>query len=205
MIEDIDCSLDLTGQRTKKKKEVKSTGADAPLLKDQEEESKVTLSGLLNIIDGLWSACEGERIIVFTTNFVDKLDPALTRRGRMDKHIEMSYCRFEGFKVLVKNYWGVGEHHLFDTIKTLLDETNVSPADVSENLMPKSSEDDAHTCLASLVEALKASKEAANSKSENSEASDWRSNKEERKESNLKSGEEDSNQESSNGSDEESE
>ncbi|CAF1715542.1 unnamed protein product, partial [Brassica napus] len=51
-----------------------------------KKESKVTLSGLLNFIDGLWSACGGERIIVFTTNFVDKLDPALIRKGRMDKH-----------------------------------------------------------------------------------------------------------------------
>ncbi|GJM96930.1 hypothetical protein PR202_ga13808 [Eleusine coracana subsp. coracana] len=55
--------------------------------------SKVTLSGLLNFIDGLWSACSGERIIVFTTNHVDRLDPALIRRGHMDRHIEMSYCR----------------------------------------------------------------------------------------------------------------
>uniref|UniRef100_A0A0D3A8V8 AAA+ ATPase domain-containing protein n=1 Tax=Brassica oleracea var. oleracea TaxID=109376 RepID=A0A0D3A8V8_BRAOL len=61
VIEDIDCSLDLT-------------------------------------------ACGGERIIVFTTNFIDKLDPALIRKGRMDKHIEMSYCGFEAFKVLAMNY-----------------------------------------------------------------------------------------------------
>ncbi|KAH0942645.1 hypothetical protein HID58_002282, partial [Brassica napus] len=50
------------------------------------------------------AACGGERIIVFTTNFIDKLDPALIRKGRMDKHIEMSYCGFEAFKVLARNY-----------------------------------------------------------------------------------------------------
>jgi hypothetical protein len=102
VIEDIDCSLDLTGARKKKKKAAaeaddKKDGAAAAAAKagaaggdKKDTSSKVTLSGLLNFIDGLWSACGGERIIVFTTNHVEKLDPALIRRGRMDKHIEMS-------------------------------------------------------------------------------------------------------------------
>ena len=76
----------------------KKGGAEAAGKEEEKEDksaSKVTLSGVLNFIDGLWSACGVERIIVFTTNHVDKLDPALIRRGRMDKHIEMSYCCFE--------------------------------------------------------------------------------------------------------------
>ena len=113
VIEDIDCSLDLTGAREKKKdaapEEVdKASKGDKKGAADAS--SKVTLSGLLNFIDGLWSACGGERIIIFTTNHKEKLDPALIRRGRMDKHIEMSYCRFEGFKVLAKNYLDIVEH-----------------------------------------------------------------------------------------------
>ncbi|KAM0970368.1 hypothetical protein COP2_018833 [Malus domestica] len=40
----------------------------------------VTL-GLLNFIDGLWSSFGDERIIVFTTNKKDRLDPALLRPG----------------------------------------------------------------------------------------------------------------------------
>ncbi|KAG8643675.1 hypothetical protein MANES_11G055419v8 [Manihot esculenta] len=108
VIEDIDCSLDLTGQRKPKEKEEDKDGeGQDPISKKEKEEeaenkksSKVTLSGLLNFIDGIWSACGGERIIVFTTNYVEKLDPALIRRGRMDKHIEMSYCCFEAFKHL---------------------------------------------------------------------------------------------------------
>ena len=87
VIEDIDCSLDLTGQRTKKKAE-NSSGEDdhqnnveerKEIRKEPKDEgsSRVTLSGLLNFIDGIWSACGSERLIVFTTNYVDKLDPAL--------------------------------------------------------------------------------------------------------------------------------
>lgn len=169
VIEDIDCSLNLTGQR-KKKEEEEEDGDDKntiekKMMKNEGEnkESKVTLSGLLNFIDGLWSACGGERIIVFTTNFVDKLDPALIRKGRMDKHIEMSYCCFEAFKVLAKNYLDVEESELFEEIKRLLEveEIKMTPADVGENLLPKSEREGAETCLKRLIEALKEEKEEA--------------------------------------------
>ncbi|CAD6258987.1 unnamed protein product [Miscanthus lutarioriparius] len=88
VFEDIDCSLDLTGKR-KSKEEEDGDGDDPAAAKKKQEDaaksSKVTLSGLLNFIDGIWSACGEERLIVFTTNHVDKLDPALIRTGRMDK------------------------------------------------------------------------------------------------------------------------
>nr|GMD49567.1 AAA-ATPase At3g28580-like [Ipomoea batatas] len=117
----------------------------------------VTLSGLLNVIDGLWSAVGEERIIVFTTNYIEKLDPALIRRGRMDSHIELSYCCFEAFKVLAKNYLDIESHELFPEIRDLLGETKVTPADIAENLMPKSGREKADTCklyfLAALVSA----------------------------------------------------
>jgi chaperone BCS1 len=44
-----------------------------------------TLSGLLNVLDGVASS-EG-RIILMTTNFIDRLDAALLRPGRIDKKI----------------------------------------------------------------------------------------------------------------------
>ncbi|XP_068303395.1 AAA-ATPase ASD, mitochondrial-like [Pyrus communis] len=172
VIEDIDCSLDLTGQRKKKKEkdeEDKEENKDPvrKMREDQENtQSKVTLSGLLNFIDGIWSACGGERLIVFTTNYVEKLDPALIRRGRMDKHIELSYCCFEAFKVLARNYLDLDSHELFETIARLLGETNMTPADVAENLMPKSVIQDAESCLKNLIEALEAAKEEARVKAE---------------------------------------
>ncbi|XP_058188148.1 AAA-ATPase ASD, mitochondrial-like isoform X2 [Rhododendron vialii] len=176
VIEDIDCSLDLTGQRKKKEeKEGDGDGKDPVSEKKNEddekskESSKVTLSGLLNFIDGLWSACGGERIIVFTTNYVEKLDPALIRRGRMDKHIELSYCCFEAFKVLARNYLDLESHDLFERIGKLLEETKMSPADVAENLMPKSNDEDADACLANLIDAIEKAKEEAKAKAEEEE------------------------------------
>ncbi|XP_039068315.1 AAA-ATPase At3g28510-like [Hibiscus syriacus] len=168
VIEDIDCSLDLTGQRRKKKEkqeeddeQMKDPGQKGN--KDEPRTSHVTLSGLLNFIDGLWSACGAERLIVFTTNFVEKLDPALIRKGRMDKHIELSYCGFEAFKVLAKNYREIERHDLFPRIQDLLDQVKMTPAYVAEHLMPKSAPGDPRTCLESLILALESAKQAKDS------------------------------------------
>uniref|UniRef100_A0A7N0RFT8 AAA+ ATPase domain-containing protein n=1 Tax=Kalanchoe fedtschenkoi TaxID=63787 RepID=A0A7N0RFT8_KALFE len=165
VIEDIDCSIDLTGDRKKKRSSSNSaTSAAGQFLglekagSNDQNESKVTLSGLLNFIDGLWSACGSERIIIFTTNHLDRLDPALIRRGRMDLHIEMSYCTFEAFKVLAKNYTGLESHALFDKIGRMLPEVEMSPADVAEQLMARSKHVDADECLGGLVRALEAAK-----------------------------------------------
>jgi chaperone BCS1 len=65
---------------------------------------KLTLSGLLNFTDGLWSGCAEERIFIFTTNFKDRLDPALLRPGRMDMHILLSYCTAAVAMKLARNY-----------------------------------------------------------------------------------------------------
>ncbi|VDN26436.1 unnamed protein product, partial [Cylicostephanus goldi] len=45
--------------------------------------TRVTFSGLLNAIDGVGSA--EERILFMTTNYVERLDPALIRPGRVDR------------------------------------------------------------------------------------------------------------------------
>ncbi|KAJ4821243.1 P-loop containing nucleoside triphosphate hydrolases superfamily protein [Rhynchospora pubera] len=155
VIEDIDCSLDLTNKR-KEKKEKDEEAREIMLPENVEkDENKLTLSGLLNFIDGLWSSCGGERILIFTTNHLQKLDPALIRKGRMDMHIEMSYCKFEAFRMLAKNYLGVEDHELFGIIQTRLDEVNITPADVAEELMPKRSvEDDVGECLKNLIKVM---------------------------------------------------
>jgi chaperone BCS1 len=51
---------------------------------DENAKDAVTFAGLLNALDGL-TAPEG-RILIMTTNHFDKLDPALIRPGRADKH-----------------------------------------------------------------------------------------------------------------------
>ncbi|CAN6319887.1 unnamed protein product [Urochloa humidicola] len=174
VFEDIDCSLDLTGKRKTKEEDDSDKDKDGdgdPSRPDKTaatKQSSVTLSGLLNFIDGLWSACGEERLIVFTTNHVGKLDPALIRTGRMDKKIEMSYCDFESFKFLARMHLrdDVVEAHQdkCDRVRTLLQEVNMAPVDVGEHLTPKSPDEfeDPGPCLDRLVAELEKAKEDAN-------------------------------------------
>ncbi|KAM3547732.1 hypothetical protein ARSEF4850_009838 [Beauveria asiatica] len=55
--------------------------------------SSVTLSALLNAIDGVGSV-EG-RILIMTTNHANRLDPAVTRPGRVDKKVEFGLASRE--------------------------------------------------------------------------------------------------------------
>ncbi|KAJ9175632.1 hypothetical protein P3X46_014170 [Hevea brasiliensis] len=113
------------------------------------------LSSLLNCIDGLWSSCGEARIIVFTTNHREVLDPALLRPGRMDMHIHMSYCTTQGFRVLAFNYLGIHDHKLYQEIDELVESTKVTPASLAEELMKS---DDADLALGEVVNFLKRKK-----------------------------------------------
>jgi chaperone BCS1 len=50
------------------------------------QNARVTLSGLLNLLDGV--ASQEDRVLIMTTNHPEKLDRALTRPGRIDKAVE---------------------------------------------------------------------------------------------------------------------
>ncbi|CAB4318080.1 unnamed protein product [Prunus armeniaca] len=143
VIEDIDCCRVVAGNRA------------ADSISKSDSEDRATLSGLLNFIDGLWSSCGDERIIVFTTNHRDRLDPALLRPGRMDVHIHLSYCTASGFRILASNYLGIAvdnRHRLCGEIEGLIASTEVTPAEVAEELMKS---DDADFALQGLVNLLK--------------------------------------------------
>ncbi|XP_015069237.1 protein HYPER-SENSITIVITY-RELATED 4-like isoform X1 [Solanum pennellii] len=145
VVEDIDCTIDLQDNLANRATHVHSINGF------HMQEHKVTLSGLLNFIDGLWSSCGDERIIIFTTNHIEKLDPALLRPGRMDMHIHMTYCTPCGFKLLANNYLGIKDHKLFKEIEELIDIANVTPAEVAEQLLK---EDEVENSLKGLINFL---------------------------------------------------
>ncbi|BAT92670.1 hypothetical protein VIGAN_07146800 [Vigna angularis var. angularis] len=122
VIEDIDCTIKLQNREE-----------DGEAVKNGD--NKITLSGLLNVIDGLWSCCGEERIFILTTNHKEKLDPALLRPGRMDMHIHLSYCNFSAFEQLAFNYLGISQHELFHQIEGLLGEVQVTPAEIAGELI----------------------------------------------------------------------
>jgi len=151
VIEDIDCCFDAAASRKDIKAPEPVEELDPGYTSDSSDDDGwqknahrpgaapppkgITLSGLLNFIDGLWSTCGEERIIVFTTNYKDRLDPALLRPGRMDMHIYMGYCGWEAFRTLARNYFLVDDHELFPEIQELLSAAEVTPAEVSEMLL----------------------------------------------------------------------
>ncbi|KAL2905547.1 Protein HYPER-SENSITIVITY-RELATED 4 [Bienertia sinuspersici] len=148
VIEDIDCSLGFADRQVHLTGEAKDKYGN-----EVDMDSQISLSGLLNFIDGLWSSCGDERIFIFTTNHKEKLDPALLRAGRMDMHIHMSYLTMPAFKVLAFNYLNIsGEHHLFKEIEELIQDIKVSPAQVAEELIRS---DDPDIALSGLIKMLK--------------------------------------------------
>lgn len=150
VIEDIDCSISLTNRKKgggggggrnyyDPSGQIKGVYGGGGGGGGEEGGNSITLSGLLNFTDGLWSCCGSERIFVFTTNHIEKLDPALLRSGRMDMHIFMSYCSFEALKILMKNYLGCGdgdlEGSLMKELEEVVDKARMTPADISEVLI----------------------------------------------------------------------
>jgi SpoVK/Ycf46/Vps4 family AAA+-type ATPase len=112
------------------------------------------------MVDGLWSSSGHERIPIFTTNHMDRLDPALLRPGRMDKHIHMGYCGFGAFKKLATTYHGVAAHDdghpVFPEVEALLREVDVAPAEIAERMLESDDADAALEAAAKLLRDRKA-------------------------------------------------
>ncbi|XP_078166077.1 AAA-ATPase At3g50940-like [Carex rostrata] len=140
VIEDIDCTMDLSDRKKKQTDEEQRDGTMGWFHNTSCPREALNLSGVLNFVDGLWSSCVGERLMIFTTNHPDKLDVALLRPGRMDKKIELGYCRAAAFRMLVKNYLHLSEVEMekintVAEIERMLGEVDVTPAEVAEVFM----------------------------------------------------------------------
>ncbi|CAI9754760.1 unnamed protein product [Fraxinus pennsylvanica] len=160
VIEDIDCSINLKNRNTAgggANSGGRRSNYDASSHGIEDDGNSITLSGLLNFTDGLWSCCGSEKIFLFTTNHIEKLDPALLRSGRMDMHIHMSYCSFPALKILLKNYLGFQEDELqkelLEELEGVTDEAEMTPADISELLIKKRR--DKNSAVRELLEELK--------------------------------------------------
>lgn len=111
-------------EQTDEKKEDKIiTGLLNVLAKDnkgiKEEhkvESRLTLSGLLNALDGVFQ-CHG-RILIMTTNHPEVLDSALIRPGRVDSKYLFDNCNKEQIKGLYEMFFNKpADQNQIDNIK----------------------------------------------------------------------------------------
>lgn len=111
VIEDIDCATDIVYSRTEKDKieaEKKKTDVEENQQKTKEvpkEAKTLTLSGLLNAIDGGVIDTHGQ-ILIMTTNHPERLDPALIRPGRVDRIYDFMNCDKSQINGLYNNFFG---------------------------------------------------------------------------------------------------
>lgn len=96
-------------------------------LDDTKNNAKDKLGLLLNLLDGLLAG--HGRIIIMTTNHLDRLDAALIRPGRIDVKIHMDYIDFDQCKRMLEFYYP--EQFIPTKIFEHIQEWNVSPAKVS--------------------------------------------------------------------------
>ncbi|XP_066603199.1 mitochondrial chaperone BCS1 [Prorops nasuta] len=95
--------------------------------------NRVTFSGLLNCLDGVASA-EG-RILFMTTNYLQKLDPALIRPGRVDVKEYIGWCSFEQIEQMFLRFYKNQDKPACDFARQFAEcivdyKKNVSPAQI---------------------------------------------------------------------------
>ena len=120
VIEDIDCMLDSIKERKNDdsnieiKKQLEELKDSMDKLKDtnshgnsygkEQRKSYITLSGLLNAIDGVFN--NDGRILIMTTNRPEELDSALLRAGRIDRKYHLSYCDQHQVNKIYHSFFG---------------------------------------------------------------------------------------------------
>lgn len=123
VIEDIDCASSVVNVR----KECVDNAKDEDGEKKKDENDKkstLTLSGLLNALDGGVIENYGQ-IMIVTTNHPEKLDPALVRPGRIDRRFEFSDCNEYQLERMFFNFFNEKPPYRVKFTN------KISPADVS--------------------------------------------------------------------------
>jgi hypothetical protein len=92
VIEDIDCLTNVVFQRDAGAKHVENEG------------DRVTLSFLLNLLDGVLET--PGRILVITSNYPERLDRALVRPGRIDVRIDFREANRRLIEDMLANFYG---------------------------------------------------------------------------------------------------
>ncbi|GAB2245179.1 hypothetical protein Droror1_Dr00000672 [Drosera rotundifolia] len=105
--------------------------------------ASVTVTGLLNFMDGVANSCCDERIMIFTMTTssnspanLNPIEPGLFRPGRVDVSIHFPLCDFDRFKSLAVSYLGVKDHKLFHQVEEIFQTgATLSPAEIGELML----------------------------------------------------------------------
>ncbi len=103
--------------------------------REKKEEFCVTFSGLLNAIDGLGDNTNGS-LFVFTTNHPENLDPALCRKGRIDRKFNLGYVTHQVCIDMFMRFYP-GEHDFANAFAKNVQKTNkkVTAAELQEHFI----------------------------------------------------------------------
>lgn len=132
---------------------------DLDLFLADKSSERLSFSGILNFMDGIFSCCGEERVMVFTMNSKENIEPAILRPGRVDVQIYFPLCDFSSFKLLATSYLGVKDHKLFPHVEEVFQSgAALSPAELGEILMVNRSSPS--RALKSVISALQSSASA---------------------------------------------
>ncbi|KAI5713604.1 hypothetical protein M8J76_002045 [Diaphorina citri] len=95
--------------------------------------NSVTLSGLLNCLDGV--ASSEARLLFMTTNYIDRLDPALVRPGRVDLKEYIGFCSRHQLEQMYKRFYQDVENASKFADQVLATGKNISAAQVQGYFM----------------------------------------------------------------------
>ena len=104
--------------------------------KNTSSDSNLTFSGFLNVLDGATS--QDGQIIFMTTNHVDKLDPAMIRRGRIDRQIHYPNPDKEQIEQMYQKFFPQSNGEASKFAENQPDGTNM--ASIQEDLWEKLAE-----------------------------------------------------------------
>lgn len=124
-----------------------------------EKQTAVSSSGILNFMDGILSCCGEERVMVFTMNCKDQVDPTVLRPGRIDVHLQFPLCDFNAFKSLASSHLGLKDHKLFPQVEEVFQTgASLTPAEIGEIMIANRSSPS--RALKSVISALQSNAEA---------------------------------------------
>ena len=108
------------------------------LMDNNKNDDKITLSFLLNVIDGIRET--PGRILIITSNFYSKIDEALKRPGRIDYSLEMNNASVKTICNMYKHYYNNSLPKTF--AETYLIDNKISPAKIVNIRLASSSSDE---------------------------------------------------------------
>jgi hypothetical protein len=132
-MEEIDCMTDVVVDRRTQTQTQTQNSRLTPRQSAQEAEqsgNKVTLGYLLNLLDGVLEI--PGRILIMTTNYPDRLDPALIRPGRIDLILNFQKATRETVRKMYQYFYDLDESDVDAAAFECIPDMRFSPAEINQ-------------------------------------------------------------------------